>query len=33
MAELNEEELKEAKVAFIECLDSDSEPAEEPKDF
>jgi len=30
MAELDNEELEEAKVAFIECLDSDSEePVEE----
>jgi len=33
MAGLDKEDLKEAKVAFIECLDSDSEPAEEPNDF
>jgi len=33
MAELNKEDLEEAKVAFIECLDSDSEPAKEPTNF
>ena len=33
MAELNKEDLEEAKVSFIECLDNDSESAKEPKDF
>jgi len=33
MAELDKEDLEEATTAFIECLDSDSESAEEPEDF
>jgi len=33
MAELNNKDLEEAKTAFIECLDSDSESAKESKDF
>jgi len=34
MAELDDKDLEEAKVAFIECLDDDAEPVEEePKDF
>ena len=34
MAELNDEDLAEAKTAFIESLDNDGEPAEEePEGF
>jgi len=34
LAELDNKDLEEAKVAFIECLDDDAEPVEEePKDF
>jgi len=34
MAELDDKDLEEAKVAFIEYLDDDAEPVEEgPKDF
>jgi len=33
MAELNNEELKEANNAFIEYPDSDPESADEPEDF
>jgi len=33
MAKLDNEELEEAKTAFIECLDSDSKQTEELKNF
>jgi len=33
MTELNNKDLEEAKTVFLECLDSDSESAEEPKDI
>jgi len=34
MAELNDKDLEEAKVAFIDCLDDDAESVEEEsKDF
>jgi len=33
MAELDKEDLEEAKTAFTACWDSDSESVEESKDF